>query len=116
MLMMSIHSNGKKHYKVAKYGERIDFLPPKKSTPPLVLLAKHFVPLECLKHLGEDAKYAEIDFALDSLISECKKKIWDMVDITDRKSVNICSHINDFTHVQPYHFQSASRLQLETSI
>ncbi|KAH9984527.1 hypothetical protein BJV77DRAFT_966064 [Russula vinacea] len=76
VLMMRIHSNDE-DYKVVKYGERINFLPPKQTIPKLSLLVGHFLPL---KYFKEDIQNGSIDFKLDSLVQLCQWKIKQMID------------------------------------
>lgn len=101
MLMMSIHSHDNEHhYEAVKYGERIDFLPPKESTPPLNLLAGHFVPL---KFLEGDFKNAFTDFTLDPLIAMCEMKIRHMItmeEYRDPEKRKHCRNSNVFPKIQ----------------
>ena len=82
MLMMHIHSNDE-DYKVVKYGERIDFLPPKQMIPKLSLLVGHFLPL---KYFKEDIQDGSIDFKLNSLVQLCQWKIKQMIDMLKVKA------------------------------
>ena len=101
MLMMCIHSNDE-DYKVVKYGERIDFLPPKQTIPKLSLLAGHFLPL---KYFKEDIRDGSIDFKLDSLVQLCQWKIKQMIDMFKVKAGVLgkrrhCPEIGEFGQVQ----------------
>ena len=82
MLIMHTHSNDE-DYKVVKYGERIDFLPPKQMIPKLSLLVGHFLPL---KYFKEDIQDGSIDFKLNSLVQLCQWKIKQMIDMLKVKA------------------------------
>ena len=101
MLMMHIHSNDE-DYKVVKYGERIDFLPPKQTIPKLSLLAGHFLPL---KYFKEDIQDGSIDFKLDSLVQLCQWKINQMINMLKVKAEVLgkrqrCPEIGELGQVQ----------------
>ena len=99
--MMCIHSNDK-DYKVVKYRERIDFLPPKQTIPKLSLLVGHFLPL---KYFKEDIRDRSINFKLNSLVQLCQWKIKQMINMFKVKAEVLgkrrhCPEIGELGQVQ----------------